>query len=401
MNKARFPPLSDLPLRRKHRTKIQLTTCVGEVEVETVYGQDAQTGQWINPMRELWSLGSQQVMSPVLEERLCYTATMTGSYESAARVAQKWGTEADDSTIHAHVQLAGARAEAQCEQRVDRALSIKTRQDVVREAGEDLPPQPFSLVIMMDGWMVRERGEQWGLKPPETKADRVEWHEMKSAIFFRLDQRLENQSGRRIILEKNYEAFRGDPCEFGRRVYAEAIRRGLYQAEHVYIVADGGVWIWKIVEDRFCDAIGVLDFYHASEHLWAVARALHTDEEECRAWVEPLLHSLSHGEESRVLSSLEALESLCESMEQERGKTIERTIGYFQNHRDHIHYQEAASQGCPKGSGAMESTCSQFQDRFKRTGQFWAPPGEKNLLLLELARRNDDWDEIWKQLLVA
>ncbi len=401
MNKAVFPPLSGLALHRRRRTKIRLTTSAGEVEVETFYGQDPQTGQWLNPMRELWDLGSQQVMSPVLEDRLCFTATMTGSYEATAQVARKWGVEADDSTIHAHVQSAGARAEALREERVERALSTETRQDVVREAAEDLPSAPFSLVIMMDGWMVRERGEQWGLKPPEIKADRVEWREMKSAIFFRLDQRCASQSGRRMILEKNYEACRGDPYEFGRVVYAEALRRGLNSAERVYVVADGGVWIWNIVEDRFSDATGVLDFYHASEHLWAVARALHEDEEKCRAWIAPLLHSLAHGGESKVLKSLKDLQALCESLGKERRETVQRTIKYFQNHRDHIHYQDVESQGCPKGSGAMESTCSQFQDRFKRTGQFWTLPGEKNLLLLELARRNDDWDEIWEEPLVA
>lgn len=402
MSKAMFPPLSNLPLHRRRRTKIRLTTNAGEVEVETFYGQDPATGEWLNPLRELWGLGSQQVMSPVLKERLCFTATLTGSYEGAAKVARKWGVEdADDSTIHAHVQLAGARAEALREGRVERALSTETRQDVVREAAERLPSEPFSLVIMMDGWMVRERGEQWGLKPPEKKADRVEWREMKSAIFFRVDQRCESQSGRRIILEKNYEACRGAPYEFGRVVYAEALRRGLNQAERVYVVADGGVWIWNLVEDRFSDAVGVLDFYHASEHLWTVARALYKEEEQCRLWVEPLLHSLAHGGESTVLQSLEDLQSLCESLEKERRETVEQTIKYFQGHRAHLHYQDVESQGCPKGSGAMESTCSQFQDRFKRTGQFWTLPGEKNLLLLELARRNDDWDEIWEEPLVA
>lgn len=352
-------------------------------------------------MRELWGLGSGQVMTPVLEERLCFTATMTGSYESTAKVASKWGVEADDSTIYAHVQLAGARAEALREERVERAISTETRQDVAREAAKKLPTEPFSLVIMMDGWMVRERGEDWGLKPPEKQADRVEWREMKSAIFFRVDQRCETQSGRRVILEKNYESHRGDPKEFGRFVYAEALRRGLNQAEHVFVVADGGVWIWNIVKDRFSDAQGGLDFYHASDHLWDIARALHTEEKQCRAWIEPLLHSLAHGGESQVLKSLDDLQALCADLNQEKRETVERTINYFHNHSDHLHYEKLESQGCPKGSGAMESTCSQFQDRFKRTGQFWTLPGEKNLMLLELARRNEDWDEIWEEPLVA
>ena len=371
------------------------------MEVKTYYGQDPETGAWLNPLRELWDLDSQQVMSPVLEERLCFTATMTGSYEGASQVAAKWGVEADDSTIHAHVQLAGARAEALRAGRIERALSPETRGDVVREAAEDLPAGPFSLVLMMDGWMVRERGAQWGLKPPEKQADRVEWREMKSAIVFRLEHRCESQSGRRILVEKHYEACRGGPDEFGKAVYAEALRRGLNQAERVYVVADGGVWIWNLVADRFSDAIGVLDFYHASEHLWAGARALYEDEQKCRQWVEPLLHCLAHGGESNVLDALAQLKADGETRKGEPWEILERTRKYFEDHRDHLHYEQAESQGCPKGSGAMESTCAQLQNRFKRTGQFWTLPGEKNLLLLELARRNDDWDEIWQQPLVA
>jgi hypothetical protein len=347
-------------------------------------------------MREAWGLGCHEVMSPVLEERLCFTATLTGSYEAASQVARKWGVEADDSKIHAHVQLAGGRAEALSEERVERALSTETRADVVGEARERLPTQRFSLVIMLDGWMVRERGEQWGLKPPERKADRVEWHEMKLAIFFRLDQRYESRSGRRMILEKNYEACRGDPYEFGRRVYAEALRRGLIQAERVYVVADGGVWIWNLVEDRFPQATGVLDFFHASEHLWAVAHEIYDDEEEARGWVEPLLHQLKHGGEAGVLKSLEDLLELCANLSEESSQNIEREVKYFQSHQEHIHYQQIESEGCPKASGAVESACSQLQDRFKRAGQFWALPGERRLMALELARRNDDWDEIWQ-----
>jgi hypothetical protein len=355
----------------------------------------------MNVLRALWGLESRQEMSPVLEDRLCFTATMTGSYEGAAQVASKWGVEADDSTIHAHVQLAGGRAEALRADRVERALSPETRGEVVREAAKDLPTGPFSLVIMMDGWYVRERGLDWGLKPREKPGDRFDWREMKTAIFFRLEHRCESESGRRLIVEKQYEASRGDHDEFGRVVYAEALRRGLNQAERVYVVADGGVWIWKIVADRFSDATGVLDFYHASQHLWAVGRALYEDEQQCRRWVERHLHNLAHGGESKLHKALARLEAQFEKRKDEPWETLQRAVKYFEQHRDHLHYEQVESQGCPKGSGAMESTCAQFQNRFKRTGQFWTLPGEMNLMLLELARRNHDWDEIWQQPLVA
>jgi len=370
---------------------------VGKVEVWSVYGQDPEAREWLCPLRERWELGPRETMSPVLEERLCFTATRTGSYEAAAQVARKWGVEADDSTIHAHVRRAGAWAEALREERIERALDPETRPEAVAEAREHLPAGDFSLVIMMDGWMIRERGAQWGLKPPETKANRVEWREMKTGIVFRLEDRGRSESGRRFLLEKYYEAHRGEPFEFGRCLYAEALRRGLHQAERVYVVADGAVWIWNLVEDRFSDATGVLDFYHASEHLWAIARQLHGEQEgKARRWVEPLLHQLKHGGETRVLRRLEGLLDLCASLGESPAGVIRTGVQYFQTHLEHLHYQAVGAQGCPQGSGAMESTCSQFQDRFKRTGQFWSPPGEKHLLLLELARRNEDWDEIWE-----
>ncbi len=293
-----------MPLRRKRKHRVMLTASMGKVEVWSVYGQDPVTQEWLCPLRERWGLGPRETMSPLFEERLCFTATLTGSYEAAARVARKWGAEADDSTIHAHVQSTGARAEALREERIERALEPETRAEVVAETSRHLPAGDFSLVIMMDGWMVRERGSQWGLKPPEKQADRVEWREMKTGIIFRVEDRGRTESGRRFIVEKYYEAHRGEPFEFGRCLYAEALRRGLNQAKRVYVVADGAVWIWNLVEDRFSDATGLLDFYHASEHLWAIARELHGEEEgKARRWVEPLLHQLKHGAETSVLIS--------------------------------------------------------------------------------------------------
>ena len=341
-------------------------------------------------------MAPRQEMSPVLEERLCFTATLTGSYEAAAQVAGKWGCPADDTTIHTHVQHAGRRAGQLTQARVERALDPATRGEVVGEARANLGEEPFSLVIEMDGWMVRERGEQWGLKPPEKQGDRVAWHEMKSAIIFRLAERAQSQSGRPMILNKAYVAWRGDAQEFGRRVHAEALRRGLHQAQKVYVIADGGVWIWNIVADRFEDATGVLDFYHASQHLWAVGLAIHPDEPRARRWVEPLLHQLKHGGQGKVLRRLNDLLGKRERYEPPVRSMIETEVAYFTRHREHLDYAQAGAEGCPMGSGAIESTCAQLQDRFKRTGQFWTLPGQQCLLALELARRNEDWDEIWE-----
>ena len=179
---------------------------------------------------------------------------------------------------------------------------------------------------------------------------------------------------------------------------SEARRRGLGQTPRVYVVADGGVWIWNIVADRFAAALGVLDFYHASQHLWELAHSLYPENAAgAKAWVEPLLHQLRHGGEAGVLLTLQNLPAWCAQRALPLPPLVAKETNYFEQHREHLHYETRAAEGCPVGSGAMESLCGQLQGRFKRGGQFWTEPGRRRLMALEIARRNHDWDEVWQQ----
>lgn len=397
MPKARFPPLSQLPLKHQRETVLRLDTCAGPLEIQARYGQDPVSRQWNCPMRERWGVGANQRMSPVLEDRLCFTATLTGSYEAAAQLAQKWGVTTTDSTIHQHVQKLGERAERDAEQIRQRLLEPETRAEAAAESGRFLPDE-FDLVIMIDGWMARDRGAQWGLKPAETQGERVAWHEMKTALVFRLDQRGRTQSGRHVLIEKFVDTVCADPFVFGQRLYALALRCGLHQARRVYVVADGAVWIWNLVEERFGAVTGVLDFYHASEHLWTFGLELFPDEKAVRGWVEPLLHQLRHGEENAVLRKLDRTLAQARRMASPSLATVERETHYFQNHRDHLHYAAREREGAPIGSGAMESVCRQFQTRFKGAGKFWSESGKRNLAALDVARRNHEWEcERWQK----
>ena len=341
------------------------------------------------PQQRAWGLTPHQKITPGLAAKLCFTAVATTSYEQAAAVAAQWGVTVDDAVIHQQVQRAGARADRQAETRV--AASADT-------PAPQISPPTDALVIMMDGWMVRQRGPDWALKPVDAVGARVAWQECKSAVIYRLNQSVKTKNDRGLLVEKYVVAYQGDPLEFGRRVQAEARRRGLGQVPKVFVVAAGGVWIWNLVADRFATATGVLDFYHASQHLWAVAHTLQpTDEAAARAWVEPLLHQLRHGGEAQVLQTLHDLPAWCAQRAQPLPPTVATETQYFENHREHIHYADRAAEGCPVGSGAMESFCAQLQGRFKRCGQFWTEPGRRRLLALEIARRNQDWSQIWQR----
>ena len=70
---------------------------------------------------------------------------------------------------------------------------------------------------------------------------------------------------------------------------------------------------------------------------------------------------------------------------------MQKEINYLQSHWERMDYGTAKTKGEPLGSGAMESTCRQYQTRFKRTGQYWSQTGDEALMCLETFWRNGRW----------
>jgi hypothetical protein len=381
--------------------QLTLVTTAGKVIIEVPYCQCRETGQWFSPFHDLCGLERRQTATPELERRLCLTATATFSYEHAARVCAIWGSPIiDDSTIHRHVQQAGQRARERERELVRQSRIPFHKERIIREAAKQLAGEtcaPFSLIIMADGWMVRERGRHWGLKPRNAEGERVKWQEQKTAIIMRSDQLAATQSGRGMILGKTVVSHKGDWEEFADKLYARALQCGLMEAREVFFVADGALWLWKMKGQKFQSATGVLDFYHAMEHLYACGRALlgEANKEAVEDFVEPLRHQLKHGGEMGFLRSLEDLKETLGDLEEERREAVVRECNYFQRQAENLHYKEVSERGSPIGSGSMESTCAQLQGRFKRTGQFWSNEGRENLLSLVLAEANRDEHELW------
>ena len=84
---------------------MQLRTAFGVVVLNVWRGKNPANGHWGIPMRERWGLSAHQELSPALEDKLAYFATVAGSYEMAARLACKLGIPIEDSTVRALVQV--------------------------------------------------------------------------------------------------------------------------------------------------------------------------------------------------------------------------------------------------------------------------------------------------------
>jgi len=212
-------------------------------------------------------------------------------------------------------------------------------------------------------------------------------------VFYLHEQSAYTEGGRGILEDKVVVSWQGEPMELGRRLHWEALRGGLGRARAQLLIGDGAPWIWNLKKDRWSSAIELLDFYHGSQHLWALGTALLGEKQpELTQWVEPRLHQLRHGKEKNVLSQIAHLKP----RRGEAGRLIRGEQNYFAAHAGRMNYQTIARRGWPIGSGAVESACRQKQCRFKRAGQFWTPAGLRHLCALDEARRNHHWDQLWK-----
>ena len=371
-------------LVRKRFKDVPFITCFGRVVLRCREGV-GQDGRWTCPAIAYLGFRPHQRYSPDMEKRMAVLAVETGSYEKASEVADTvaW-FPASDGAVHSTVMRLGAVAK------------ITSPEGPCAEAAGSAD----TLVIMADGWNARHRGENWGIdKDNRILPERIHWHEIRSAVLFRLSALLAVSGKRNALMEKHVVAVPADtsPYDFGILLHHEAVRMGLLQAKAVFFVMDGGIWLWNIFNDRFekC-AKAMLDFYHLSQHLHTLAAALHgAGTEKAEAWCGKILHDLKHKSPDRLFKTLDELLHEPPSGAPSVLEAISEQDAYFRKHAKHMDYAANAALGVPIGSGSVESLCLQFQNRLKRTGQFWTKEGFAALLRIIVRHWNGELDSLW------
>ena len=126
------------------------------------------------------------------------------------------------------------------------------------------------------------------------------------------------------------------------------------QDKPVVFLADGERKLWELKSKYLPNAVGILDIFHASERIWAVANVVHNNDTKIvRAQVQEWLKMLLEGRVGYLIGSWRqrlTKHKICGG----RRKTIENAITYFDRNRDQMRYDVYLENGYPIASGAVE-----------------------------------------------
>ena len=330
---------------------------------------------------------SEANLSPHAAERLCREAAGKAFEESARSLNKDWKTELDGKQVQRWSQALG---QAMVRQR-DR--QVQAQREGHHEAGP--PNSPSLLVIGVDGgrWQSMHKDEKTGSAWREDKVASV-------TSYIPGDGTEEHPPQR---LTTTHVATVADAEAFGGMVRVEAERRGYREATVAIGMGDGGNWIDPLFEREFRLEARIIDWCHASEHLWTTAKAIHGPQtpqasvlgEQWEAW-------LWDGKVGKVIEAMkEQLARLGEPQASDGPehprRVVKQNVGYFTNHQEHMRYPEYRARGWPIGSGVTEAAVKQFNKRVKGTEQHWDEPGIEPILSLRAAWTSQDarWDRYW------
>lgn len=407
------------PLSRLEYLARSIRSRFGSVRFTRAHGWCVRCQAWSFPADLLLGLDPTATASPFLQEAAALLVSKMPPAQAEGVAQRLMGVALTRSTLDRVARRQGQRAQELRAQAAVRFDSWETLQGEAARQNQAPAQARFTLVLQIDAWNIRER-DDWGhteaLRARGEEPER--WHWVYTATCFRLDHRGTTTGDRPLITERGYVATRLGVDELFGQLYREAVARGLWQAAQVLVIADGAVWIWNGVADRFPQARQRLDLFHLHQHLWEVAHALHgRDTPQARAFVEPLLTSIHHDRAPDVIAQLDQLKPRL--LENQR-ILLDQKTQYLRNNLGRLNYQQAldarqaqrarsqskraasasptpapASLPEPVGSGAIESTARQYQCRFKRTGQFWTQTGDEALLCLETHWRNGRWTDLF------
>jgi hypothetical protein len=208
---------------------------------------------------------------------------------------------------------------------------------------------------------------------------------------------------RRPPWQARYLATLEGQATLGEPLRQQGAQIGMDRAERWIALCDAGSGLEDLLEVNFgrVEAV-ILDFYHASEHLADLAKAVHgAGTEAATTCHQGWAHRLKHEGGQVVLQELRGLDLAARPQAQE---TWRETVVYFTNQVHRMDYPRYRAKGWAIGSGPVEAACKTVVgQRLKGSGMRWGEPGSEGVCHLRalLLSEKGQWDAFWSRPRVA
>jgi len=318
-------------------------------------------------------------LSVTLVEGVARLGTKIPFEQAAAELAFFWGVELDATTVRRYTEAAGAAYVAEQTVEVER----------LERERPAAPAGPTVQYLSADGAMVPLVGGQWA--------------EVKTLAIGEVEVR---RGGDGLPEAKTtnltYFSRLADAETFTRQAYVEAYQRGTESAGVVCAVQDGAEWLQGLVDVLRPDAVRILDFPHAVEHLTAAAQpVLGNGTPAFTAWLDQQAHTLKHAADGarQVLAALARLPVQAAVDPIVAAEARDGALAYFTKRLVQVQYATFQVAGYPIGSGSTESANKVVVEvRLKGSGMHWARQNVNPLVALRTVACTDRWAEVWPRI---
>jgi hypothetical protein len=257
-------------------------------------------------------------------------------------------------------------------------------------SGEPTPPRVY---VATDGTGAPLRHAELKGRKGRQADGTAQTHEIKVGAIFTQHPRTGEKPWRDLD-STTYVATtqRADP--FGVMMRAEFDRRFCDRPCETIFLGDGAAWNWELQRIFFPWAIGIVDFYHAAEHVAKVLDLIedrHSPHGRTRRkrWVKLLLRG-------RLDAFLGEARAAFPVGKKQLG---EKELAYFVKNRHRMRYREFRDRGYFIGSGVVEAACKTVvAQRLKGSGMHWSENGLGHILSLRTALLSARYDEFWDSL---
>ena len=207
-----------------------------------------------------------------------------------------------------------------------------------------------------------------------------EWAEVKTLLIGTVEPP-KVVKGETVVgtTEHSYFSRMTDADSFQRLALVETQRRRVETAGQVGFVTDGSEWLQKFADHHRADAVRILDFPHAGEHIAAVGQASFGEgSEEAQSWLKAQLHTLKRDGPRTVVAEVRRL-----AVAQPETSGASAHVAYLEKRTAQMEYPTFLAGGWPIGDGVVESGNKLVVEaRLKGSGMHWVRPHVDGMLAL-------------------